>query len=126
MANPGLALHKAIFSALGGLTVPIYDAVPQGSSYPYVSMGTMTSGDFDFLSDRKDERFVFLTIWSESKGQQEVMSIISEIDALLHDAALNLDTGRVAMIKIDQATTQRDADNVTYHGTVTLRVITEH
>lgn len=127
MADPGLALHKALLAALdAALTVDVWDAVPQGSAYPYVTVDTSMAANADYLTSRKDERFVFLSIWSETRGQEEVLSIIGQIDAAMSGATLTLDTGRVVRVWIDRKSTQRDADNVTFMGQVVLRIITEH
>ena len=127
MADPGLALHRALIEALdSALTVDVWDAVPQGSAYPYVTVDTSIAGNTDYLTSRKEERFVFLTVWSETRGQAEVLGIIGQIDATMNGASLTLDTGRVVQIWVDRKGTQRDADNVTFSGQVTLRVITQH
>lgn len=127
MADPGLALHKALLAALdAALTVDVWDAVPQDSPYPYVTVDTSMASNADYLTARKDERFVFLTVWSETRGQEEVLSIIGQIDAAMSGATLTLDTGRVVRVWIDRKSTQRDADNVTFMGQVVLRIITEH
>ena len=127
MAEPGLALHKALLARLdANLSVPVWDAVPQRSAFPYVTIDTSISTNIDHLVERKDERFVFLNVWSETRGQEEVLSIMGQIDAALHNASLTLDTGRVARILVERKFTQRDADDVTFQGQVTLRIITEH
>lgn len=127
MADPGLALHKALLAALdAALTVDVWDAVPQDSAYPYVTLDTSIASNADYLTVRKDERFVFLNVWSETRGQEEVLSIIGQIDAAMSGVALTLDTGRVVRVWVDRKSTQRDADNVTFMGQVTLRIITEH
>lgn len=83
--EPGLALHKAILATLkDGLSVPVYDAVPQGTSFPYVTVDTSITANADALVERIDERFVFLNVWSQVRGQEEVLSIIGEIDGLMH------------------------------------------
>lgn len=125
--EPGLALHKAILATLkDGLSVPVYDAVPQGASFPYVTVDTSITANADALVERIDERFIFLTVWSQVRGQEEVLSIIGEIDRLMHNNKLELDHGYVVSIQVDRKMTRRDADNVTFQGQVTLRVLTHH
>jgi hypothetical protein len=131
MADPGLALHKALIVALaditdGGQDVEVYDAVPQGASLPYVTLDFSVSNRADLLNDRRDDRFVYLNVWSEVRGQEQVLRILGELDSRLHQASLPLDTGRVAWSHVEQKLTQRDADNVTFMGRMTLRVVTEH
>jgi hypothetical protein len=126
VADPSLALHKALLARMSSLTVPVFDAVRQGQAYPYVTVDYSIAGEVNHLRERLDERFVYLTVWSETRGQEEVLRIIGEIDALLDGAKLSLDTGTAVSIKVDRKATQRDADNVTFMGTVTLRVLTKH
>lgn len=126
MAEPSLALHKALFAALGGLSTPVYDGVPQGAALPYITLDTSISGSVNHLVERVDERFVFLTIWSEARGQEEVLRIAGDIDAALDGADLSLDTGSVVSVQVDRISTRRDADNATFSGQVTLRVVTQH
>ena len=126
MADPTKALHKALYAKLGELSTPVYDGVPQGTAYPYVTIDSMAAANIDALVERTTERFVYLSIWSEARGQGEVMGIIANIDALMNNVRLTLDTGTVVSVRVDQATTRRDADNVTFMGSVTLRIITQH
>ena len=127
--DPGLALHKAIFAALrDGLSasIGVYDAVPQGAAKPYVTLDTNITSNADALVERRDVSFEFLTVWSETKGQEEVKTIMGSINSILHDNKLTLDTGTVVSVRVDRKTTRRDADNVTFSGQVTLRVMTHH
>jgi hypothetical protein len=126
VAEPSKALHKAIIAALGGISCPVYDGVPQNTRYPYVVIDTGIANNADMLVERMQERFVYLNVWSESRGQAEVLGIIAEIDAALHNARLSLETGSAVSVRVDSHGTRRDADNVTFTGYVTLRVITKH
>lgn len=121
----GLALHKALFGALrDALSVPVYDAVPQGTPYPYVTVDTSIAQNADLLVERYDERFFFINVWSEHRGQEQVLAIMGEIDAALHNKRFTLDSGSIISMSIDRAFTRRDADNVTFQGQVTVRVFT--
>lgn len=125
--DPGLALHKALLAELkDGLDVPVYDAVPQGTSFPYVTIDTSISSNDDALVERRDVRFVFLNVWSQQPGQEQILSIMRDIDATLHNNRLALDDGYIASITVDRKSTRRDADNITFQGQVTLRVVTHY
>lgn len=128
MADPGLALHKELLAQLrDGCSCAVYDALPTtGAAYPYVTLDTEVANNFDFLNTRKQERFHFLTVWSERRGQEELKRIFGEIDTALAGARLQLDTGSVVSVLVDGTSTRRDADNVTFQGTVILRIVTEH
>ena len=91
-----------------------------------MTVDTSITSNADALVERIDERFVFLNVWSQVRGQEEVLSIIGEIDGLMHNNKLELDDGYVVSIQVDRKMTRRDADNVTFQGQVTLRVLTHH
>lgn len=125
--DPGLALHKALLAELkSSLDVDVYDAVPQGAAFPYVTIDTSISSNDDALVERREVRFVFLNVWSQQPGQEQILSIMQDIDEALHDNRLELDRGYIASITVDRKTTRRDADNITFQGQVTLRVVTHH
>lgn len=136
MADPSFASQKALFAALNGnvtygtgspaLVVPVYDNVPQGSTYPYIVIDNQYTDSDDPLASRRDLRFFYLNVWSTYAGQKEVLEIIAQIDALLAYKRFPMETGRMVRCEVIRKRTIRDADNVTYQGQVTLRVITEH
>ena len=84
------------------------------------------SVSIDALVERTQEQSIFLNVWSESRGQAEVLGIIADIDQKLHGVALTLETGTAVSVRVDQTGTRRDADNVTFMGNVTLRIITQN
>lgn len=127
MSEPSVAVQTAIYTALQGLSAAdVYDAVPQGAAYPYVVIDSTLIMADDPLASRRDERIIYLSVWSQYRGQKEVLEIMAEIDALLHQQSLSLSTGRMVRSYVKDKITNRDADNLTFQGRVTLRVITEH
>jgi len=126
VAEPTKALHTALLARLQSiLSVTVWDAVPQGTNYPYVTLDSMVSANEDFLNSRINTRFVYLGIWSRAYGQAEIMDIMSQIDAI-NEQPLTLSTGSVVSVRVDNTRTVRDSDNLTYQGQVTLRIITQH
>lgn len=127
MAEPSKALLKALYAALNSAcSCSVYDGVPQeGATFPYVVIDYMTSDNEDFLVERMDIRFIYLSIWSREWGQAEIMEIMGEIDTL-HETKLALDTGALVSLRVDRKRTHREADNRTFKGQVTLRIITTH
>lgn len=130
MADPTLALHKALLAALQtacSTASAVYDGVPQNATYPYVVIDYSYSNNSDFLSldERMDERYVYLSIWSRVHGQQEIMQLWSEIETL-HEQPLTLDTGTAVSVRVDTKRTYREPDALTFRGQVVLRVITTH
>lgn len=135
MSDPSFAVQAAVYAALNGNivingspgdVVPVYDHVPQGATYPYVTLDTQIAADADFLASRMDERFFYLNVWSTYRGQKEVWQIMSAIDALLHNQRLILSTGTMVICRVKRKRTSREPDNVTFMGQVTLRILTQH
>ena len=127
MTDPSWSLQQALYQALSAaLPCPVYDAVPQGAAYPYVTIDREVRRNADFLNSRLDERFVYLNVWSDYPGQKEVKEIIAAIDAALHRQPLEIADGRVVSCIVRDTDTSRDADGVTYMGRVTLQILTQH
>ena len=127
MTDPSLPLQKAILEALQtALDTPVYDDVPQGAAYPYVVISNQVIRPDDPLTRRRDDRFVYLSVWSEYAGQFEVLNIMAAIDATLHQARLPMESGRMVRSYVVRKITQREPDNKTFMGMTTVRVITEH
>lgn len=126
MADPTKALHKALIAALNTACTPaVYDKVPDNAAYPYIVVDYTTSDNDDFLNDRMDFRFVFLSIHSRVSGQAEIMDTFAEIDTL-NEQPLTLDTGNVVSLRVERKRTYREDDNLTFKGQVALRIITTH
>lgn len=126
MAEPTHALQVALLARLKGiLSCAVYDAVPQGAAYPYVTLDAQTADAGRFLTLRTTTRFVYLGIWSQVYGQGEILKIMGQLDAL-HEQPLTLSTGSVISVRVERTRTVRESDNLTYMGQVTLRIMTQH
>ncbi|CAM4005418.1 DUF3168 domain-containing protein [Pseudomonas wadenswilerensis] len=128
MADPSLALQEAIFARLEAeVSCPIYDGAPMNADMPYVSIDREVSVNATPIAGRKREtRLIYLSVWSDAVGQAEVKRINGEVIAALDERRLPLTVGRAVSVRVEQADAQRDADGVTYQGSVTVRVITTH
>lgn len=128
MSEPTNAILKAVYTRLTSALSPIkaYDSVPQGAAYPYVVIESLVGVQSDFVSSRKDEFFVYLSVWSQYKGQKQVADIIGDICDALHRTQLPMDTGRMVECTVREKRTIRDADNLTFQGSVKLRIMAEH
>jgi hypothetical protein len=128
MPDPSLALQEAIFARLQAeVSCPIYDGAPLNAEMPYVSIDREVSVNSSPISGRKREtRLIYLSVWSDAVGQAEVKRINGEVIAALDERRLPLEVGRAVSVRVEQADAQRDADGITYQGSITVRVITTH
>lgn len=130
--NSSLALQKAVHSALAadaGLAAivgaNVYDDVPQGTAFPYVVIGDVTTRDWSTQTQAGHEHIVVIHAWSKQRGRREVQMIIERIDAVLDDAALTLEDHQLINLRVVFWTALRDLDGASYHGVVRLRAVTE-
>ena len=128
MADPSVALQEALFARLAAeVSCPVYDGAPMDSPMPYVSIDREIYTNASPISGRKrEQRLVYLSVWSDAHGQAEVKRILGEVVAALDERRLPLTVGRAVSVRVDQADAQRDADGVTYQGSLTVRIITTH
>ncbi len=127
MTDVASALQTAIYQRLTSqISVPVFDSVPQGTTYPYVTIDSLKSDDRSpIFGQKRDLRMLYLSVWSDYPGQAEVHRINAEVAAALHQARLSLTAGRAVSIRIIRTESDRDADGVTYQGSVTAQVITQ-
>jgi len=126
MSEPSVAFQSAIYAQLNAnLSVPVYDSVPQGAEFPYVTIDFQDSSNADFLSSRKDEKTMYFAVWSDYRGQKQVLEIMAELDSLLHDKKFTLSVGRIAQMRVLTKRTNREPDGVTYMGQLRLQVLLE-
>lgn len=128
MADPSVALQEAMFARLESeVSCPVYDGAPMDTEMPYLSFDREISTNISPIAGRKrQQRLIYLSVWSDAHGQAEVKKILGEVVAALDERRLPLTVGRAVSVRVEQADAQRDADGVTYQGSVTVRVITTY
>ncbi|MFC2970923.1 DUF3168 domain-containing protein [Azotobacter bryophylli] len=127
MSDPSIAVQTGLYQLLTtGLSCPVYDAVPKDSAFPYVTIDYEVAANRDFLASRMDERFLYLSVWSQYPGQAEVKRLMGEIDAAVHGKSLPLASGQSTRISVRSKSTNREPDGHTYQGQVVLQVLTQH
>lgn len=134
MTQPLLALKKAIrvrlladaplTTALGGPN-KVFDDVPRAAEVPYVVFGEATVRDFSTSSGRSHETVFSLLVWSRQGGSQQGLAIAERIEALLHDAALTLDTHRLVNLQLTTTEARRPNERETWRVALRFRAFTE-
>ncbi len=128
------ALQQAIYSALTasaplkayiGDPARVFDDVPPGTDFPYLTLGQGTVTDWSTSSDVGFEHRLTLHAWSRYGGRREVKEIMSQVHALLHDANLALVDHTLINLRFVFSDVFRDPDGRTYHGVMRYRAVTE-
>lgn len=118
-----LSTDAGVLAALGGAR--IYDHVPRGAAYPYVTFGQSTVRDWSTGSEDGDEHIVTLHVWSLGAGRGQVHEIAEVLRTALHDRELALAGHRLINLRHDHSEARREPDGERFHGLVRLRAVTE-
>lgn len=117
-------IQQAILDTLkNGLSIPVYDDVPQEATATDSGFPFVTIGDDIFNEGSTDTELGFFStltihIWSRYAGFLETKQIQAEIYALLNRQSIalqNNDYG-IAGITFDSSNTVLDPDGLTRHG----------
>jgi uncharacterized protein DUF3168 len=131
VADASWLLQKAIFKTLDqGLSTPVFDSVPPGPAFPYVTIGDDVSIDGSSKIESGQEFACQVHVWSRQRGRKEVKEIIDAIDDLLHQQPLPIEpsgsppTPLYAVIDVwrDGSQTLVDPDGLTMHGIAAFRI----
>ena len=133
MASAGWALQRAVYerltsaaevtATLGGPNV--YDDVPRGATYPYLTIGQSSTRDWSTASEDGEEHTLTLHVWTRSRGRRQVQVIMSAVRTALHDASLTLSGYALVNLRHELSEARRDGDGETYHGLMRFRAVTE-
>ena len=121
--HAALTTNPALLALLGGPRV--YDHVPRGAAFPYVTFAQSTERDWSTGSEPGHEHLVTLHVWSRAAGGKEAQEIIGAVRAALHDQPLALTGHRLVNLRQEFAEVRRDADGETTQALVRLRAVTE-
>lgn len=123
MANVELELQKEIVARLkADATVAslvngrIYDSVPVGATFPYVSIGPVDSVEDDADCITGLEVAQQIDCWSRAVGFPECKKVVDAVRTALHD--YNFDLASNALVFFEHRNTRitRDPDGLTSHG----------
>jgi hypothetical protein len=126
-------LHAAIYAALTadaalkalvGDPARVYDDVPEGTPFPYVTLGEISTLDWSTASEIAFEHRLTLHIWSRYGGRKEIRDITAAIHDVLHDADLALAGHRLVSLFFQASDVFRDPDGATVHGLARYRART--
>lgn len=133
MSSPAWELQKAVYatliadaplvSLLGGTR--IYDDVPRGAAFPYVTFGPSTARDWSTGTETGSEHLLTLRVWSKTGGEKEVHVVLDAIRAALHEAVLTLTGHRLVSLRHETSDATREPDGETYQGTARFRAVIE-
>lgn len=114
-------LQKALYSALNGLGLRVYDSAPQqadgGSTavFPYVEVGAVVLSAFDTKEKNGFDFVARIHTRSRSASMKEAKDIQGQIYARLHHGALTVTGQNCFLIYRETSDVTRAADG-SFHG----------
>lgn len=123
MANVELELQGSIVARLkADATVAslingrIYDSVPVGAAFPYVSIGPVDSNEDDADCITGLEVAQQIDCWSRATGFPECKKLVDAVRAALHGYEPDLASNAVVFFEHRSSRITRDPDGITSHG----------
>ena len=124
------ALQEAIYTRLNNdstLTstygASVYDEVPEGSSFPYVTIGETTALDYSTHDVDGSEQTMTLHVWSQYRGAKETKNILDRLHDLLHNYSLSVTGANLINLRLEFSDLLRDPDGITRHGVMRFRAV---
>ena len=118
-----LVADAAVVASLGGPR--IYDHVPRGQAYPYVTFGQSIVRDWSTGTDDGVEIVVTLHVWSRAAGRHEAADVMDAVRVALHDRPLTVEGSLLVNLRHELSEVRRDPDGDQFHGIVRLRAALE-
>ena len=132
MASPSLEIQGAIVARLKAtaavtalVDTRVYDSVPAGASFPYITLGQgdETSDDVDCVDGF--EIALDIDVWSRAPGFPEAKRISNEIRKALKNPPLAISDNALVYFNHRQTRTFRDPDGITSHAVLTFEAFAE-
>ena len=130
MTIGNFALQSAIYTALNNDSTLTnthgaggYDDVPEGASFPYVTMGEDASNDYGTKDLDGSTVSLNIHVWSQYRGSKEVKTIMDRIHTLLHDSSLSVSGCNLVNTRLEFMDILRDPDGITRHGVMRFRAV---
>lgn len=132
MASPSYELQVAIITRLKADAVisdlvgtRIYDRVPDGAIFPYITIGEAdeTSNDVDCVN--AFDLSLDVDVWSRDPGYKEAKEISNAVRNALRVPELTLQENALVLFRHRQTRIFRDDDALTSHAAITFEGVAE-
>ena len=118
-----LAADAAVLALLGDAR--IYDDVPRGAAFPYVSLAAFTARDWATGTEPGTEITFTVHAWSRGAGHKGPHLLAEAVRGALHDQALTLADHRLVNLRHESSETRRERDGDTYRVIARFRAVLE-
>lgn len=122
-----LPLQQAIYDTLTGdatlmgMVTGIYDRPPQGSAFPYITLGDTDVADWSTKTTAGTEHRSTLHAWSREGGRAQAAAIMERLHTLLHQGTMIVPGQSMVSCRFLSSSLVLENDGWTYHGAVHFR-----
>jgi len=122
-------LQQAIYqkltsdASLMALANGVYDLPPQGSNFPYITIGDASASEFSNLAVGGADYKLDIHIWSREAGHKQTAGIMEKIHDLLHHGSITVTGQALVAMRVVSSSIVLENDGATYQGTLRLQVI---
>ncbi len=129
MTDSGWPLQQSIYEHLVAsdlmlLVAGVYDHVPEGAAFPYVTIGETTSRDWSAKTFSGQEHTMTFHVWSQTTGRRQTREILASLYAELHEKPLAVAAHDLISLRYEFSETFKDPDGVSHHGVIRFRAVT--
>lgn len=107
---------------LSALIQGVFDHVPQGSAYPFVTIGECVVRDFSNAEKQGTENRLSIHVFSRGQGRREASLIMERICTLLNNTALSVTGQALVSSHFTASGITLSDDGATYQGTLQFTV----
>lgn len=116
-----LEIKKAVYQACVATGYKVYDYLPQVDTYPYIMLTTSNNVGTDYKNAEESIIYYTIDIFSNSKGELEVIQIQEQIQAAMKQL---MSLGQVITIKKEQFSIINDIVPNVKHGIIIYKIQT--
>lgn len=125
------AVQEAVYGVLTGdatltdLIEGVFDEVPEGTAYPYVTIGEALEQPANSHDRYGRETVLTLHVWTDTRGFSKATGITSRLVSLLDHQPLTIVGHHHVATRYEFSQTLRDPEPHVRHIPIRFRVITE-
>ncbi|CUX21979.1 DUF3168 domain-containing protein [Agrobacterium fabrum] len=130
--SAGNALLQAIFARLTGdaalmtlITGGVVDRLLPHAVLPCIVLGDLESRDYSTATEKAEEHFLSLQIWSDANGRKGAGEIAARLKNLLDDAALPIAGASLVNLQFLSSRSRREAKTRNFVSEMRFRAVTE-
>ncbi len=103
----------------------VYDAVPEGSAYPYVTIGALQARDWSSKTTAGSDFTLNVHAYARTAGRKAVIAILERVYQVLRQASFSLTGYALVHLRSESSEVMLEDDGLTYRGTLRLRILVQ-